>query len=182
MAFHGRVEAGQSRPLHVAAKRLSRTLAAYDVACTADHLKLYAAALIQKTRPVPGAAELQTALRGRGLKLALLSNAYDGPAQRARIDARFPERPFEVIVIAGEEAALKPDPQPFAVILTQLGLGADRGISVGNLPTHGVAGARTAGLRAVLVHPHPRVREQGLPLGAVHAVSTLDGLTPLLIS
>ncbi|CAM3516030.1 HAD family hydrolase [Deinococcus saxicola] len=180
MAFHERVEAGTSDPLRMHAERLGRTLSAYDVICTPGHLGLYVAALIRETRPLSGAAELLTALRQRGLRLALLSNAYDGPEQRARIDACFPERPFEVVVIAGEGEALKPDPRPFAAMLTQLGLSANRGVYVGDSPRHDVVGARASGLRAVLVHPHPSVQEQGKRLGAVHAVSRLGELLPLL--
>lgn len=180
MAFHDRVEAGTSDPLDMNAERLTRTLAAHSVTCTAAHLQLYAEALIHGTRPAPGVTALLTALRRRGLRLALLSNAYDGPAQRARIDACFPDRPFEVIVVAGEGATLKPDPQPFRLMLAQLGQSADRGVYVGDSPEHDVAGAVAAGLRAVLVHPHPRVQQRGSRLGAAQAVSSLDALAGLL--
>jgi HAD superfamily hydrolase (TIGR01509 family) len=181
MAFHERVEAGTSHPLQMETERLSRTLAAYDVTCTSDHLSLYAAALIQGTKPLAGAAELLAILHQRGLRLALLSNAYDGPGQRARIDACFPESPFEVVVIAGEGEALKPDPRPFEVMLAQLNLTVEKGVYVGDSPKHDVAGARAASLRAVLVHPHPRMQEWGMQLGAAHAVGTLDELKHLFV-
>ncbi|MHA0042837.1 HAD family hydrolase [Deinococcus sp. PEB2-63] len=80
MAFHDRVEAGQADPLRQDAERLGRTLAASGVTLTEDHLSLYTRALVAATVPVPGAAELLRDLRGAGVRLALLSNAYDGAA------------------------------------------------------------------------------------------------------
>ncbi|WP_119674668.1 HAD family hydrolase [Deinococcus sp. RM] len=80
MAFHGRVEAGLADPLRQDAERLGRTLAASGVTLTEEHLGLYTRALVAATVPMPGAAELLRDLRGAGVRLALLSNAYDGAA------------------------------------------------------------------------------------------------------
>ncbi|GAA5511386.1 phosphoglycolate phosphatase [Deinococcus carri] len=178
MAFHARVEAGQSDPLRMDHERLTRTLAAYDVSCTAGHLAHYAAALLVGTMPSPGALELLTALRARGLRLGLLTNAYDGPAQRQRVAACFPEGPFEAVVVAGEVGALKPDPRPFHALLGAMQVEPGEAVYIGDSPGHDVQGALAAGLRAVLVHPHPRLRERALTLGAVAAVPDLAALLP----
>lgn len=176
MAFHARVEAGVAAPLRQDAERLERTLAAYGVALTGAHLGLYKRALVDATRPVPGAADLLRGLRAAGVRLALLSNAYDGPAQRARVRACFPDDPFEVVIIAGEVGALKPDPLPFRVLLDALDLPAHSGAYVGDSPEHDVCGAVAAGLRAWHVHPHPRVRARALAGGAALSVATLAEL------
>lgn len=180
MAFHARVEAGLGDPLHMDEERLGRTLNACGVTCTPGHLHLYTQALLRATVPLPGAADLLTALRARGVPLALLSNAYDGPAQRARIHACFPEQPFDVIVIAGETGHLKPHPRPFQAMLDRLGLPAGGGVYVGASPTHDVEGAVKVGLPAFLVHPHARVQDRARQLGAAAVAANLDKVRALL--
>lgn len=175
MAFHARVEAGLADPLRQDAERLGRTLAAYGVTLTEEHLGVYTRALVAATVPMPGAAELLRDLRGAGVRLALLSNTYDGPAQRARVQACLPDV-FEVVVISGEVGALKPDPLPFRVTLNALGLPAGAGAYVGDSPEHDVHGALAAGLPAWHVHAHPRVRERALAGGAALSVAGLADL------
>lgn len=176
LAFHVRVERGESQPLAMDTERLARTLAAYGVMLGPEHLALYSSALVQATVPLAGARELLAELGARGLRLALLTNAYDGEFQRCRIRACFPENPFEVIVVAGETEALKPDPRPFQVMLAALGLQVDQGVYVGDSPSHDVVGAASVGLRSVLVHAHPRIRENGQRLGADWTASALTEL------
>lgn len=180
MAFHARVERGESDPLSLDSERLGRTLEAYGEALMPEHLARYRAALEDATVPLPGARELLHGLKARGLRLALLTNAYDGPAQRRRVRACFPEEPFEVIVVAGEVGALKPDPRPFQAMLEALGARASQGLYVGDSPEHDVAGARGVGLRAVLVHAHPGVQARGRALGADQVVPDLPALAEAL--
>lgn len=179
MAFHARVERGESDPLRMDLERLERTLSTYGVTLTSQHLALYTAALEKATVPLPGARELLAALRARGLRLALLTNAYDGSAQRRRIRACFPDEPFEVIVVAGETDALKPDPRPFQVMLSALGADASAGVYMGDSPGHDVAGATAAGLRSILVHSHPSIRENGQRRGAGWTAATLTEFCPV---
>jgi putative hydrolase of the HAD superfamily len=58
---------------------------------------------------------------------------------------------FAVIVTAAAVGAAKPDPAPFRVALEQLGVDAGRCVHVGDDPVTDVAGARGAGLTAVLI-------------------------------
>jgi putative hydrolase of the HAD superfamily len=58
---------------------------------------------------------------------------------------------FELIVTAAEARAAKPDPEVFRVALEQLGSDPARCAHVGDDPVTDVAGARAAGLAAVLV-------------------------------
>ncbi|WP_158679905.1 HAD family hydrolase [Deinococcus sp. NW-56] len=178
MAFHARVEAGESDPLRMDHERLTRTLAAYGVSCTDDHLAHFAAALLRETVSSPGAVELLTALHARGLRLGLLTNAYDGPSQRCRLSACFPDGPFEAVVVAGEVGALKPDPRPFHALLDSMNVKPEEAVYIGDSPSHDVCGAVAVGLRAILIHPHPRLRERALALGAFAAVPDLASLLP----
>lgn len=176
MAFHDRVERGQSDPLHMDGERLTRTLQRYEVRLTPELLALYVQQLRHFTAPLPGARELVDVLKGTGLPLALLTNAYDGAGQRARVACCFPDTPFDVVVVAGEVGPLKPDPFPFRVMAQALNLAPERGVYIGDSPRYDVTGARNAGMQAVIVHEKERVRQQGLTLGASRAVGSLSEL------
>jgi putative hydrolase of the HAD superfamily len=58
---------------------------------------------------------------------------------------------FGVIVVSEEVGVGKPDPAPFEAALSQLGLGPDAVVMVGNDATRDVAGARNAGIRPIHV-------------------------------
>ena len=59
--------------------------------------------------------------------------------------------PFEVIVTAAAIGAAKPDARPFQAALERLGSDAARTVHVGDDPVTDIAGARAAGLSAVLL-------------------------------
>ena len=93
----------------------------------------------------PALAELAAA----GLKLAVIANwdvSLTGVLERLGL-----AEPFEAIVTAAAVGAAKPDPRPFHVALEHLGVEAARCLHVGDDPVTDVAGARAAGLSAVLV-------------------------------
>lgn len=182
MAFHDRVAAGRSAPPDMDAERLSRTLAAYGVRCTEAHLGVYRAALIGALTPVPGAVHLLSAIKRRGLKLALLSNTYDGPFQRQRLAHSFPDRPFDVVLMAGELGVFKPDPRAFQALAEALRVAPGRGLSVGDLPAYDVPGAVAAGWHAALVSPSARQRDRAAQLGAVLVASDLNELRAHLLA
>jgi putative hydrolase of the HAD superfamily len=86
----------------------------------------------------------------------------------------------DAVVTSAGAGARKPDPAIFARALTLAGVPASDCVHVGDSPAEDVAGARAAGVAAVLVHrgdgPAPRV-----PAG-VSVIAGLDGLTAPLIS
>ena len=127
----------------------------------------------------PDAAPTIAALRERGLPIGLLSNTHwprafherflerDGLAQL--IDARLytSEMPFQ-----------KPHPDAFAAALQALDVDDPaRAVFVGDRPWDDVAGAKGAGLRAVL-RPNPFVEPHAVEPDAV--IERLPDLVPLL--
>jgi putative hydrolase of the HAD superfamily len=117
------------------------------------------------------AAALQE-LRGRGLRLVVASNW----------DCSLPEvlervglgRLVDAVVSSAEAGAAKPDPGLFEAALTAAGSEPREAVHVGDDPDADVAGARAAGLRAVLV------ARRGDPSRSVDAIHGLDELASLI--
>lgn len=103
------------------------------------------------TRVLPGTGEALGALRAHGLRLGVISNA-DG-----RVD-RLLERAgllpfFELVLDSAVVGVEKPDPRIFHIALEETGLRPEETLYVGDLYHVDVLGARSAGMRAVLVDP-----------------------------
>lgn len=107
------------------------------------------------------------ALRGRGLKLVVVSNANG--TLRAHMDRLDMSRRFDHVLDSADEGVEKPDPQFFEIALVRSGAVKETTIHVGDLYYIDVIGARSAGLRAVLLDEAglrpdadcPRVRTLG---------------------
>jgi len=88
-------------------------------------------------------------LAAAGLKLAVIANwdiSLTDVLRRLGL-----AEPFAAIVTAAAVGAAKPAPEPFRAALEQLGVDAARCVHVGDDPVTDIAGARGAGLTAVLV-------------------------------
>jgi HAD superfamily hydrolase (TIGR01549 family) len=89
------------------------------------------------------------ALKAGGLKLVVVSNANGtlrAHMQRLGLDGR-----FHTILDSHDHGVEKPDPRFFRIALEQSGALPDRTIHVGDLYEVDVVGARSAGLRGVLL-------------------------------
>ncbi|MCS6799181.1 MAG: HAD family hydrolase [Myxococcota bacterium] len=102
--------------------------------------------------PAPGVQDCLQRLRDAGLRLGVVSNS-EGTigAMLAEIGlAPF----FEVVVDSHFEGVQKPDPEIFRRALQRMGALEPTDVAyVGDVPGVDVAGARAAGLRAILVDP-----------------------------
>jgi putative hydrolase of the HAD superfamily len=108
-------------------------------------------------------------LRAGGARLAVVSNwdvslhdVLERTGLRALVD---------VVVISAVLGAAKPDPAIFCAALDRLGATASDAIHVGDSVEHDVAGARAAGVEAVLV-----ARNGATAPAGVRVVASLDGL------
>lgn len=118
-------------------------------------------------RPYPEVPEALARLRAGGARLAVVSN-WDVSLHDVleRTDLR---RLVDAVVISAVEGVAKPDPAIFRTAMARLGV--SEALHVGDSLEHDVAGARAAGLEAVLV-----VRDGATPPPGVRAVASLAEL------
>jgi putative hydrolase of the HAD superfamily len=100
-------------------------------------------------RAYPEVPEALARLRAGGARLAVVSNwdvSLHDVLERTEL------RPLvDAVVISAEEGVAKPDPRIFRLALERLGAEAAGAVHVGDSFEHDVAGARAAGLDAVLM-------------------------------
>jgi putative hydrolase of the HAD superfamily len=129
----------------------------------------------------PGAETALAALRGRDLRVGLVTNGARS-MQVHKLEALGLEDAFETVVYAGESVPAKPDPEPFRVALSALDVTADRTMHVGNSVESDVAGAHAAGIRSVWVPgaDYDRRRRAVLDIDPHHELDTLSDLPALV--
>jgi putative hydrolase of the HAD superfamily len=122
-------------------------------------------------RPFPEVPGALRALRGGGARLVVVSNwdvslhdALAATGLAALVDGA---------ISSAEAGAAKPDPRIFARALALAGARAADALHVGDSLEHDVAGARAAGIEAVLV-----VRDGSAPPAGVRAIRSLSSLIP----
>jgi putative hydrolase of the HAD superfamily len=100
-------------------------------------------------RAFPDAAPALRDLRGRGLRCVVVSN-WDCSLREVLDSAGLLELVDEAVSSA-EAGAAKPDPAPFRAALAAAGCEPAEAVHVGDSEENDVAGARAAGVRAVLL-------------------------------
>ncbi len=100
-------------------------------------------------RLFPDALPALDALRGAGVALAVVSN-WDHGLEEVLAHLGVADR-FDAVVASATAGVAKPDPAIFHVALARLGVPAGRALHCGDLPAKDCLGARSAGLRAVLI-------------------------------
>lgn len=101
---------------------------------------------------VPPEVPAALAMLQKRFRLGVVSNANG--TVRAKFERLGLAGRFEVIVDSHEEGVEKPDPRLFRIALERMGARASETAYVGDLYHVDVAGARAAGLLAVLLDPH----------------------------
>lgn len=99
----------------------------------------------------PGTVEALRALRSLGLVLGVVSNA-DGRVERFLVDAGLREH-LDFVLDSALVGVEKPDPAIFHLALERAGASPDQALHVGDICSIDVAGARAAGIEAVLLDP-----------------------------
>jgi putative hydrolase of the HAD superfamily len=118
-----------------------------------------------------------TDLRGRGLKIGVISN-WD-TRLKAISDGLGLTPLVDFLVISAEAGVRKPDPRIFRIALEKAGVRPEEAIHVGDLPEEDAEGARRAGVRPVLIDRRKRITPDRFPAG-VRVVASLEELIPLL--
>ncbi len=105
---------------------------------------------IEWVRPMPGAGELLEALRKRGLKLAMLSNATDGRYIADVVRRMGWGEWFDPLVVSADIGIRKPRAEAFRAVLDRWSFEPGDVAMVGDSLYHDVGGAQALGL--VTVH------------------------------
>lgn len=95
--------------------------------------------------PIPGLGQLWNWAKGQGLKRALVSNAPRDNALHLLVMLGLE---FDLVVLAEELSAGKPDPLPYRTALEQLGIAPGRALAFEDSPS-GVRSAVAAGIPTV---------------------------------
>jgi HAD superfamily hydrolase (TIGR01509 family) len=102
-------------------------------------------------RTMPGTVQSLDRLRVAGLRLGVVSNS-DGRVEEALTAAGIRDQ-FELVLDSAVLGVEKPDPAIFRAALTALGVAPEEALYVGDLYEVDVAGARAAGIEAILLVP-----------------------------
>jgi putative hydrolase of the HAD superfamily len=100
-------------------------------------------------RPFPDSREALAGLRERGLRLVCVSN-WDCSLGEVLDRVGLGEH-LDGVVTSAQAGARKPDPGIFTVALRLAGVAADEALHVGDTASEDVAGARAAGIPALLL-------------------------------
>lgn len=112
----------------------------------------YLAAYRAAWRPFPGSAPLLRAVRDADRPVGVLTNGTE-EQQRDKLAATGLSDLVDVVCTSERIGVAKPDRRAFERVADELGVPAAACLFVGDDPQRDVAGARAAGMRAVLVDP-----------------------------
>lgn len=130
----------------------------------------------------PPAASLQTLdiLRGRGIRLGLLSNTHGLELRTFGVSPLAPY--FDAAALSHEIGVCKPDAAAYASVLQVLGLPAQNAAYVGDGSSNELAGARKAGFAMVILADEAARRwsPDDLPRLRAQADASVASLTELL--
>jgi putative hydrolase of the HAD superfamily len=113
------------------------------------------------TRPMEGACEALDGLARLGLRRAVVSNS-DGRAEMHIRNCGLIEQ-VEFVIDSHHVGVEKPDPVIFRKALERLDVAAERALFVGDIRSVDEAGARSAGMRFVLLDPYRDYAAPGQP-------------------
>ena len=130
------------------------------------------------TGPYDGIVPLMQKLRGKGVKLAVISNKQD-TAVKPLAEKYFPGL-LEIAVGESAEVRRKPNPDAVLAALRHIGVEREDAIYVGDTEVD-LQTARNAGMECASVDWGFRTREQLVEIGAEHIFGTVQELEEYLL-
>jgi len=138
----------------------------------------YRAVVSLRTVP-PENLDALAALRARGLKLGLVSNAHFLPALMLEDFERMGlARYMDAIVTSSQLGVRKPHPAIFERILDELGVAPEEAVFVGDKMREDIVGPKELGMRAVLTHQFRQEDFDGSPIEPDAVIGSLPELVP----
>ncbi len=158
----GEIDAGQ---------KISRSL-------VKELTRLYWATYAGASKPYPNAEPTLVYLKDKGYKLGLVTDTDGKKGWKKRRIKRFRFTGFfDTIIIGGEDTPhTKPDPEPFLLAASKLGLRASECVFVGDKPFTDIEGAKAAGMRTILL----KRRDWGVGERADFTINSLAELPRVL--
>ena len=101
----------------------------------------------QELEPLPGLIDFVKRGRGRGMRIALVTNAPEENVEAILLALELRDS-FDVIVLADEVEAVKPDPAPYRAALKKAGVPAERALAFED-SVSGISSSTTAGIPTV---------------------------------
>ncbi|HIJ17239.1 MAG TPA: HAD-IA family hydrolase [Thermoplasmata archaeon] len=150
--------------------------AGFDVSIFAGELRSEFREAVTKVEnwvPFPDATPALEAVRRKGLRTGMVSNATELARRVLRnLDM---EKHFDFIVISDEVGVRKPHPKIFGIALELAGTVPSRTVFLGDKPATDIVGATRAGLRGVLVD-----RRDTFPDSRFDRIRNLDAIRHIL--
>jgi putative hydrolase of the HAD superfamily len=162
--------------------KVRQLLGEFELAVTDDELERFLEAEHTAWGPARKLATtshaLLEAVRERGLKLGLVSNAFDPPdlLHRDLAELGITER-LDVALFSSEVGRRKPDPEIFQRALDALGVGASEALFVGDTLASDIAGAAALGMRTCQALWFRADDDPGAPQPDFQAFTQMDVLT-----
>lgn len=150
-----------------------------EAACLAQFRAHYLTNLSNKTAPYPGILPLLDRLNAAGLRLAVVSNKFDG-AVKALCQTYFGPR-IPVAIGESEGVTRKPAPDTVLRALEELGVAADKAVYVGDSDVD-ILTARNSGLDCISVSWGFRDADFLRAHGAIQLADTPQTLGGLLLN
>ena len=154
--------------------RLREALAHFGQGFREEYLEAYYGIYLSCVPVFEGAREFLAGLRG-SVKVGLLTNSIDPWEQGKRIDASGLRPCFDLVGIAAEIGAWKPDPAAFGWVASGLGCDPGECVYIGDSERHDIEGAKGAGMAAI-----KRVRDRRVPTAAEAVFSDYVELSGIL--
>jgi HAD superfamily hydrolase (TIGR01509 family) len=146
-----------------------------DAALLDEVLRIEQEAWWHGARLDPEAVPLLDALRGRGIRAGLCSNApYRVASLHAQLAFLGLDRHLDSVTFSAEIGWRKPSPRIFEAAMRALGTDARGTVMVGDSEAADIAGAHAAGMCAVLISRH-RGRDSGEADAVIAALRELPG-------
>jgi putative hydrolase of the HAD superfamily len=131
----------------------------------------------RSVRVDPDTPIVLTALRERGLRLGICSNAPFPPAMmRRQMESNGISPMVDAIVFSSEVGKRKPAPELYRAALDAIGTPAERTVFVGDRVREDYEGPRAAGMRAIVVTAHA----EDPPADGIPRINRLAELLPLV--
>jgi putative hydrolase of the HAD superfamily len=141
--------------------------------------RIYDEVKLRSIEPYPGVRETLETLRGRGLKLAVVTDAHNGNAT-ARLRKTGLLHLLDIVVSADMAGRKKPNPDSIKLALKKLGVKAEEAVLVGDSLRRDIAAGKQLGMLTVYAAYGDKNFYEKRETKADHTLTDIKDLTTLI--